>query len=112
MAGASQPRVPVRTVDLIGLLLLAMSWLLTAALFAGRWLFGPGWFGPHREWAALGVSVVLSAYYAIWGRRQVRRYYLTAQTRGQLSRWQALAVVALVMMAAAFGTWLFVRGRP
>ena len=111
MARVSQSRVPVKMADLFGVLLFTMSWELTAALFAGRWLFGPGWFGPHREWAALGVSVALSVYYAIWGRRQVRRYHLTAQGRGHVSPQQAFVVVILVTAAGAFATWLFVRGR-
>jgi hypothetical protein len=108
MGRENQSRGPVSTADLIGILLYILSWELTAALFAGRWLFGPGWFGPWREWVALGISVALSVYYAVRGRWEVLRFFLTAQYCGQLSRRQALVVVALVTFAGAFAAWLFI----
>lgn len=94
------------TAAIVSLLLLCLSWELTAALFIGRWLFGPGWFGPCREWVALGVSMGLLIQYQLWGRRLMRQHYRVAH---KLTLGQAVIVVILMVGAGAFGTWLFCR---
>jgi hypothetical protein len=97
---------------LLSYLLCLLSWQLTAALFLGRWLLGPAGLGPHREWAALALSVVLSGYYVLWGRNHVRRYRRMTRGRREALTWrQALIVAALMTAVGAFGTWLFVQGR-
>src|ERR1019366_4933714 len=63
------------TPALVSLVLCDLSWILSAAMFGGRRLFGPGWFGQDREWVALGVSVALSIFHWFWGRRLLRQNY-------------------------------------
>ncbi len=95
------------TAAVVSLLLLALSWALTTALFIGRWLFGPGWFGLWREWAALGISVGLLVQHQVWGRRLIRQHY---QVGHKLTVGQTILVVIIVLAAGVFGTWLFVHG--
>src|SRR5437016_2339377 len=92
------PRVGFSTATHVSYILWVLSWELTGAMFLGRWLFGPQWFGPHREWAALGVSVALSIYHLIWGRARIRQYRIAARGRQPVITWgQALVVVGLVV---------------
>jgi hypothetical protein len=104
------PRGATPTATLLSVFALIFSWQLTAALFVGRWLFGPGWLGPHRELVTLGVSTVLSIYYAVWGRARMEQYKRATQGSQQTMTWgQAGLVVMLVVFRGVFGTWLFVR---
>lgn len=80
-------------------------------MFVGRRLFGPEWFGAHREWAAFTVSVALSVFHALIGRRLIKRHYQVGdQSNRSLSASQAIAVIVLVVGAGAFCTWLFCKG--
>jgi hypothetical protein len=106
------PSVALPTATLLSFMLWILSWELTCAMFLGRWLFGPQWFGPHREWAALGVSVALSIYLFVWGRAQIRQLTSAARGRQLTMTWgQSLLVVGLVVLEGVFATWLFVHGR-
>lgn len=100
------------TAALVSLVFCVLSWELTGAMFVGRWLFGPLWFGPHREWFALGVGVGLSAYHLLWGRRLLQKHYRVGDASDKsLTVLQVVAVAVLLVAAGAFGTWLFVHGR-
>jgi hypothetical protein len=99
------------TAALVSLVLCALSWELSAAMFAGRWMFGADWFGRHREWAAFGVSVALSVFYWFWGRRLLQKNYRPGDTsQRSLTAGQVLAVTVIMVVGGAFGTWLFCRG--
>ncbi|MCD4728668.1 MAG: hypothetical protein K8R46_13465 [Pirellulales bacterium] len=103
-----QMRESESTAALVGLLLLLLSWELTAAMFLGRWLFGPGWFGPFREWMALGLSVALSIYHHFWGRKLLRHPH---QIGRRLTFSQTIVTVILMITAGVIGTFLFCHGR-
>jgi hypothetical protein len=99
------------TAALVSFTLCVLSWELSAAMFAGRWLFGQTWFGPHREWAAFAVSVASSLFHRFIGRRLIRNHYQSGNSSiRSLSAGQAVAVTVLVIAGGAFGTWLFCRG--
>jgi hypothetical protein len=90
----------------VSFMLCILSWELTAAMFVGHWLFGAGWFGPDREWAAFGVSAALSVYYGFWGRNLIREHHRKVGQE-HMTGGQAIAVIVLAVAAGAFGTWLF-----
>lgn len=97
------------TAALISLILFILSWQLTAAIFIGRWLFGPAWLSPHRAWVVVAITVALSLYHVLVGRPLLRRYY--PQT-GDLSKHsltlsQSITVVVMMIGAGVIGTWLF-----
>jgi hypothetical protein len=97
------------TLTLLCVLAMVLSWQLTAAVYIGKWLFGPGWFGPHKVWATLSVSVILTVIYRVWGRGRLQEYHRLSQSRQQFMTWtQAALVVVLMIAAGSFGAWLFV----
>jgi hypothetical protein len=99
------------TAALISFVLCALSWELTGAMFVGRWLFGPDWFGPHREWAAFAVSVALSVFHTLVGRPLMQKHCQPGDSPNRsLTAGQAIAVIVLMVCAGAFGTWLFCQG--
>ncbi len=80
-------------------------------MFVGRWLFGPGWFGPHREWAAFTISVALFMFHALVGRPLMQRYSQSGDPSNRsLTVGQAVAVIVIMVGAGAFGIWLFCQG--
>ena len=80
-------------------------------VFTGRWLFGADWFGPHREWAAFGVSVALSIFHWFWGTPLLQKNYQpTDPSQRSLTANQMVAVCVMMISAGAFGTWLFCAG--
>jgi hypothetical protein len=103
----------------IALILLILSWQLTVVMFGVYCLFGPRWFGPLREWTALGVSLCLHAFHLLWGRRILQKHLPVgnAQIRGPIAKTSGQAVLVVVIIvaiflgAAVFGVWLFARGR-
>ena len=100
------------TAALISLLLCILSWELVAAMFVGRWLFGPNWFGAHREWIAFAAGVALSVFHILVGRRLMRQHYQPGdESKRSLTAGQALVVIVLVVGAGVFGTWLFINGQ-
>ena len=100
------------TAALVSLVLCALSWDLTAVMFGGRWLFGAGWFGPHREWIAFVVSAAFSIYHLCWGRPLLRKYYQHGDaSQRTLTVGQSAAVIVMVVGFGAFATW-FLCHRP
>jgi predicted permease len=99
------------TAALISFVLCVLSWELTAAMFIGRWLFGPNWFGPDREWAAFAISIALSNYQGLIGRTLIRKHYQFGDSSLRtLTVGQVVAVIVMMIGAGAFGTWLFCQG--
>ena len=99
------------TATLVSLVLCVLSWELSAAMFTGRWLFGADWFGPHREWAAFAVSVAMSVFHWLWGRRLLQKNYQPGDpSHRSLTASQMAAVCVMMIGAGVFGTWLFCRG--
>jgi hypothetical protein len=108
MAQPKPLRVRVETKSVVSVVLWGLSWELTGTLLAIRWLFRPGWLSLHQEWVALAVSISLSVYHAAWGRASARRYLQVKQTGREALTWrQAFIIVALVVIAGTFFTWLF-----
>lgn len=108
----SERPVVKSTAALISLILFILSWELTAAIFVGRWLFGPAWFGPFREWVALAISIVLSLYHVFVGRPLLRKYYpqIGVLSQHSLTVGQAIVVVVMMVGTGVIGTWLFSQG--
>ena len=96
--------IPTRT--LIALLLSMVPWMLTAVLWCGRWLTYGQWPTKHKEWIALGISIVLSAYFRFYGDSELRKGYWPIARRGVAVTGRQGVVVALVFLClGVFGAW-------
>ena len=97
-----------RTVGIVAYMLAIYSWMLTAAVEVGRWLFGGAWPGPLKEYVSLAVSLCLTVLVGTIGRPHLRA--LWRQTRGRsisVNGTQAALVTFVGLVAGAYGTWLF-----
>jgi hypothetical protein len=80
-------------------------------MIVGRWLCGPAWFGPDREWAALALSLLLTLFHRSVGRRLLQKHVRPGdQSRRSLNTGQVIAVVVIAVAGGTFGTWLFCKG--
>ena len=95
-----------RVAPVISFMLCMLSWELTAAMFGTRWLFGPGWFGPDKEWVRIWRERGLVRLPCVlWTAPDVEILHKGLQE--QMTVAQAFAVVLLSIAAGVFGTWLF-----
>ncbi|MDZ4687084.1 MAG: hypothetical protein SH850_18565 [Planctomycetaceae bacterium] len=112
MPKSDLPPKHTSTIALISVIMLSLSWQLTAVVFFGGRIFGPAWpvvFAPHKQWATFAVSVVLSVFQLWWGRSGVREYQRTAgHKEPAVTLGQAALVVVVMIIFGSFGTWIFI----